>query len=65
VTEAVLALEVNNLALVIEVRVQGKYSRERVIVCDAAERSSVRWMLKKISEGGFHKVHELLIGCVL
>jgi hypothetical protein len=65
VTETVLSLKLHNLTFLIEVRVHGKQRGECTVIRNAAERSSIRWTLKQMSEGGFHKIDELLVGGVL
>ncbi len=64
-TEAVFTLELLYFALLMEVRVRGKYRSERSAVRDAAEGGTIRGTLEEMSEGGFHKIDELLVGCVL
>jgi len=65
VTEAVLSFKLNHLALLMEVGVHGKHRRERAVICNAAERSAIRWALEEMPEGGFHKINGLLVGGVL
>jgi len=65
VTVAVLPLKLNSLALLVEVGVHRENRREGTLICDAAERCTIRWPLKEMPEGGFHEIDELLIGRVL
>jgi hypothetical protein len=65
VTEAVFTLELNNFVLLVELRVHAKNPRKCSLICDAAERSPICGTLEQMPEAGFHKVDELLIGCVL
>jgi hypothetical protein len=65
VTKTILSLKLDNLMLLIEAGVHGKQCGERMVIRNAAERSSIRWTLKQMSKGGFHKIDELLVGGVL
>jgi hypothetical protein len=61
VTEAVLALEVVNLALAVKVRIHGKHPREGAVICDTAKRGAICRALEQMLKGGFNKVNKLLV----